>query len=307
MLSRYIRYTTKTFKNTLKSLAFYLPFTKCILEKIIILIESIEYKLLFYNKTDFIYYLNKNTKISLNKNSIISKYILNDFEYDEVQLIHQVVKKNDIVLDIGAHIGFYTLQLANIVGNQGTVYAYEASPKNYSLLKKNIGLNNFNNIVTKNIAISNNYNNYLNIYENSLQFDAFNSINYAIEKNASMHTINSTTIDNEIAINNIDQNKISFIKIDVEGWEYFVLSGATNLIEAQLPILFMVEFSTINENSIDLNKKVYDFMTQFQYEWYDFKVANKALKKIAFIDIKENCNLFAIHASFFIKHPKMKR
>ena len=55
----------------------------------------------------------------------------------EIALLKQYVKKGDIVLDIGANIGFYTKILAELVGENGKVYAFEPDKTNFSYLMKN--------------------------------------------------------------------------------------------------------------------------------------------------------------------------
>jgi FkbM family methyltransferase len=59
-----------------------------------------------------------------------------------------VIKKGDVVLDIGANIGYYALAEAKIVGEKGQVYAVEPVKSNFELLNKNIKLNNLTNVPT---------------------------------------------------------------------------------------------------------------------------------------------------------------
>ena len=58
----------------------------------------------------------------------------------------KVIKPGDVVLDLGANIGYYALMESMIVGGEGKVYAVEPSPENYKMLKENIELNGFTNI-----------------------------------------------------------------------------------------------------------------------------------------------------------------
>ncbi|HRB19573.1 MAG TPA: FkbM family methyltransferase [Chitinophagales bacterium] len=57
----------------------------------------------------------------------------------EIELLHKNIRKGDIVLDIGANIGFYTQLLSDLVGENGKVYAFEPDKKNYSYLQQNTG------------------------------------------------------------------------------------------------------------------------------------------------------------------------
>lgn len=57
------------------------------------------------------------------------------------EIIKRETKEGDVVLDIGAHIGYYTLMFARLVGKEGKVFAFEPDPDNFTLLKKNIEIN----------------------------------------------------------------------------------------------------------------------------------------------------------------------
>jgi len=71
------------------------------------------------------------------------------------ELFAKEIKKGDVVIDIGAHIGFYTLFFAKLVGPTGKVFAFEPYKANFTLLKKNIEINGYQNIIAENKAISN--------------------------------------------------------------------------------------------------------------------------------------------------------
>jgi tRNA G37 N-methylase Trm5 len=61
-------------------------------------------------------------------------------------------KEGDTVIDIGAHIGRYTITSSKLVGNTGKVVAIEAGPDTFQILKRNVTLNNLTNVLPLNIA-----------------------------------------------------------------------------------------------------------------------------------------------------------
>ena len=67
----------------------------------------------------------------------------------------KVIKKGDIVLDLGANVGYFTCLFAQLVGETGKVYAFEPEPSNFKLLKKNVEMNNYKNVVLEEKAVSN--------------------------------------------------------------------------------------------------------------------------------------------------------
>src|SRR5258708_4633510 len=77
------------------------------------------------------------------------------FEPFETELAKVLIKPGDVVLDLGANIGYYTLLFARLVGPAGRVYAFEPEPANCALLKKNVELNGYENVVLVSKAVSN--------------------------------------------------------------------------------------------------------------------------------------------------------
>ena len=62
------------------------------------------------------------------------------------KIFENIVKEGDIAIDCGANIGYFTLLFAKLVGKEGKVYAFEAEPRNYNLLARNIKLNGLRNL-----------------------------------------------------------------------------------------------------------------------------------------------------------------
>lgn len=69
------------------------------------------------------------------------------YEPLETELAKKEVKKGNVVLDIGANIGYYTLIFAKLVGEDGKVFAFEPDPTNFALLKKNVEMNGYKNVM----------------------------------------------------------------------------------------------------------------------------------------------------------------
>ena len=153
-------------------------------------------------------------------------------------------KKNDIVVDVGAHIGQYTITSSTRVGPNGKVVAIEADPSNFEMLKRNINLNQFTNILPINYAVSSREEKvklYLPSQESG--FTKYNTImtdRARIEKDKFIQ-VNANTLDNLLEQNGISHEEVNWIKIDVEGAEYEVLKGATNILSKSKDIALLIE------------------------------------------------------------------
>ncbi|QIL40661.1 FkbM family methyltransferase [Pedobacter sp. HDW13] len=151
-----------------------------------------------------------------------------DYEASLKQVFSSYIAKNDYVLDIGANIGFHTLYFAELVGQSGKVTAFEPIPFNYSALIRNISLNNFPQITPQNIALSNKNETFkITADAASNNPGSFN----LFEKNGDV------TVDCKIGDEFLIDEKINFIKIDVEGYEAFVIAGLMRSITKNLPYL----------------------------------------------------------------------
>jgi FkbM family methyltransferase len=175
-------------------------------------------------------------KFWLNKTSYIDKNI-RDFSIWEpvsTKIVKNVVKPGDIVLDIGANIGYYTVIMSKIVGEQGKVLAFEPTKHFGEVLKENIKVNNLENVT---------------VYEYGLSDKDTNSNIFIGDNSATIHwaenkgnLINNETIPLKTLDSMIDSlkiEKINFIKIDVDGHEPFFLKGAWKTISKYKPKILL--------------------------------------------------------------------
>lgn len=193
----------------------------------------------------------------------------------ELSIIKKLVKKDDVVADVGANIGVYTKFLSNYVGEMGSVYSIEPVPYTFELLKNNINALKLMNVKLVNCAIgSENKTGKMIIppYENG----GFNYYRASLLK--SPITPNEKYVKVEIkTLDTIIQDAITFVKCDVEGYEFNCISGARELILKHQPA-WLIE---ITENPDDKNStafKVFKNMLENGYEPFLLK-GNKLTKR----------------------------
>ncbi len=88
------------------------------------------------------------------KGSGVNGYWLGTYEAEEQKWFAERVKNGDVVYDIGANVGIYTLLASRLVGNEGKVYAFEPLPENIEFLKKHLVLNDCRNTEVVESAVS---------------------------------------------------------------------------------------------------------------------------------------------------------
>ena len=152
--------------------------------------------------------------------------------------IHDYIKENvptegRNIVDIGANFGWHTLEFADMVG-EGMVYAFEPQRIVYYQLCANALLNGYSNITAYNIGMGDHHN-FLQM-ENPNYFDS-GTINIG---NAHLNAY--TQSHNVVEVRTLDSynfTNLAVLKIDVQGYEPFVLDGAKETINKNKPVIFI--------------------------------------------------------------------
>jgi len=157
-----------------------------------------------------------------------------NYEDDYFDLLELEITSGENVIDIGAKIGIYSLAFSKFIGPTGKVFSFEPTPDSFNILKKNMNENHLENIIIEQKAVTDkNEIQLLELFEsngnNRINNDSKNSIN-----------INCTSLDNYFSDSH---EKISFVKIDVEGLEPKVLSGMKNVLEKNPKIKILLEYN----------------------------------------------------------------
>jgi FkbM family methyltransferase len=147
----------------------------------------------------------------------------------------KILRKGINIVDIGAHIGMYTILAAEKVGDIGKVISVEPEPRNYEQLKKNIELNKFKNVITKNIALSD-HEGLEKLYLSSSA--GSHSLIFQEDENSSCIDVPVKTLDK--LLEELDIKKVDIIKIDAEGSEIPILEGAEKTLKNNSDVKIIV-------------------------------------------------------------------
>lgn len=193
--------------------------------------------------------------------------------WDDLDIFHEIFidnlydklfipKKGDIVLDIGASRGWYACKISEQVGEQGRIIAIEPDPNNFYFLKKNIEINKLNNITPLNLGVwskkrelilnTNKYASQIEIVRNS-------------SKNSRIHT-KVDKIDNIFA--NLNLEKISLIKIDIEGAEIEAIKGAFKVLSNSKDICLIIAAYHKIVRGIESYKYLVPFLEKSNFKVY---------------------------------------
>ncbi len=142
------------------------------------------------------------------------------------QVISRYTKPDSIALDIGAHIGTHTLALSKAVGPNGLVIAFEPQKKIYRELCMNLRLNSCGNVIPVRCALGNGHGEVG--MEMPLQYNEGGTYVGSGPDRVSLTRLDDFHLHN-----------ISFIKMDVENYEDFVLAGGADTIAQSKPVIFL--------------------------------------------------------------------
>lgn len=166
------------------------------------------------------------------------------FEPETIDHLKRNVRSGDIIIDVGANVGFYTVPFSPLVGPHGKIIAFEPDPCMNRLLDENIRLNDLSNVEIYKEAVSNT----TGIKQFFITYPGGSSL---LPVRGVREIINVPTI----TIDSLELDRVDWIKIDTEGTEADVLKGAKETIERCKPNL-IVEFIPSNGPVDDLLKEL---------------------------------------------------
>lgn len=274
------------------------------------LIKKIIKRNIFLAKSDLD---KKMMKVGYIYDDITANYLLGDIHEKNIQeLLRKYIFnkiKPGISIDIGAHIGSYSVFLSKYFKN---VYSFECNPTTFRILRLNTEL--IKNIKIFNLFLSNsNKKVYLNINE----LDSGNC--YQSKK---FSNIKVKSVKTESFFKNKIKKKIKFIKIDVEGHEAEIIKSIKNVLIKNKPVILFEsldsEYYKGKKSSFEVLKKIgYNYFytpntpikiskKNFFYKVYGkiffiltyFKFLLQGLKIVELKKIEENINYPGIIASF---------
>lgn len=179
----------------------------------------IKYPLAYYNliSDDYIIFATLSGKnIKIRKHSTDLMALTHVWLIEEYKKENFEIKSNDIVIDIGAHIGLFTIYASQFC-EKGKIFSFEPVEENYRLLEENVITNNLEQVKIFNLAVSN----------------STEPIKLFINNDESGHSMYSKS-SNSLLVNSIslqrifDDNQIeycNFLKLDCEGAEYEIIKN----------------------------------------------------------------------------------
>ena len=221
---------TKIFKNWNDLLSVYFKLTK---------------------KETIIFKTKNNIKLKIRVNSTDFMALTNVWIIEEYAKEGFHIKNDDIVIDIGGHIGLFSIYAAEKC-KSGKIFSFEPVKENFEMLKDNIAVNKIKNIFPENVAISNEKSKVTIFLSNDESGHGMYS------KSSNSITIDAINLEEIYLKNNL--KKCDFLKIDAEGAEFDILE---NISENMLKTIskIVIEYHIFNRN---LTERLENIVEKFE-------------------------------------------
>lgn len=161
------------------------------------------------------------------------KFFSGNFEPLKTRAIQSLVHEGDVVYDIGAHVGYYTVMMSELAGPTGRVIAFEPNQFNFRHLERHIILNKCDNVRAFPVCVS-----------NTMGTCKFKTRCASVEGHMAE--------DGDMAVDSVRLDTIvedgtmptpTFMKVDVEGAELSLLHGAKSLVSTCRPVILLAVHS----------------------------------------------------------------
>jgi FkbM family methyltransferase len=196
-------------------------------------------------------------------------WIYKSFELEETKLFSNIVKPDDVCLDVGGNVGYFSMLLA-ARAKQGHVHVFEPVPVNAALINASKELNGFTNVTINNSAVGNE--NGTVSFSVSIDSALSSIIPTGCMAEARKITVPILRIDDYMAEQKIKHFDI--IKVDVEGAENMVIDGAKGLLTSQVKKPRLVLLELFDENLKPFGSSVVEIVEKMRSWGYAPQVTN---------------------------------
>lgn len=189
-------------------------------------------------------------------------YFLNDYERAELTFLINKLQADDVFVDIGANIGLYSLVASQSLTSSGKVIAFEASQENHSRIQEHIELNESQNIVAHHLAVADR-NKDITLYYDAEAANRGMVTAYSQKEEGSTEVVRAVSLDQFLT-----EERIDFIKLDIEGGEYEALLGMKKKLEKYKPTLLLEMEEDIIAQTNYSKQDMLDFLHTIGYQQF---------------------------------------
>lgn len=226
--------------------------------------------------------------------------LLDRYESGTTHLLERVVKPRMTVLDVGAHVGYFALLAARLVGSGGAIFAFEPDPSNFELLQRNIALNSYVNVSILQKAVAE-CSGPMRLFLDGKGSDR-NSLVWNNKSRFGQCAVEVETVSLDEFLEARDIRRVDFLKIDAEGAECAILRGMRRSLQSGKILRMIFEFAPAACEAADiLPEEFLGQLTDSGFHLYQIEMSgdlvpvssSKLGLLVEQVRPKGGCNLFA--------------
>lgn len=218
------------------------------------------------------------------------RYFPVDHEKENFDFLRSCCGEGATILDIGAHIGLFSIIAAKTAGVYGKIFAFEPSPTTIPVLQQTIRINELEGLINTINQAMGKEKGKSSFFISDDEADNGNSL-VCYKEDRKLHAVEVevNTIDNFVMTKKL--SKINFINIDVEGAEYDTLCGGLEVFKKYKPHFILAIHPEAIEKKGDRLEDIYDLLEKLRY---DIMYKGKYISKEKFCGNRELINLHLI-------------
>ncbi len=182
-----------------------------------------------------------------------SRFLVGDYEPEKSGAIRAHVKPGDVVFDIGAHVGYFTVLMSERAGPGGRIFAFEPRPLNQRFLARHLRVNGCTNVEVFPTSVGDR--------EGPARLDTSTGTGTGRISPTGQVPVQMLTIDGLVESGRLPPP--DFVKIDVEGGEMDVLRGARETLERYRPLMVLATHGD------EIDAECHAFLEELDYSLED--------------------------------------
>jgi FkbM family methyltransferase len=253
---------------------------------------------------------NSRVTLSLDPEQMSQRFMLNDltagrlYESETSQFLGAVLGSGDTFIDVGAHVGYFSMLAAAVVGPAGRVISFEPDTSNYSHLLEHVERNSAAQVLPVPMAVgaeprvADFFVNDDNDGGHGLWEVGSHPFNARSREARRTRKVFLTTLDDFVGSGGA--RRVKAIKIDAEGSETAVLAGARKLLEQHSVPFVVAEINRFALTAMGTSEAALrGYMTALGYETYLFQPGQSVLQRLTSEQTAETDYVFNV----LFRHP----
>ena len=226
------------------------------------LVDKLQYRLPIYTR------LGNGMRIKVHAHDYVGGQIIKQgyYEPEIVRWFEQILKPGNVFIDVGTHVGQYTLVASRLIGSKGNVHGFEPDPETFRRLTSNIRRNRLRNVAANKLALADKPGT-LHFFLSNVRDIGSNSLQKPPTFSGREVDVTCIALDDYLGTHGVQ--RVDLLKMDIEGAEYSALVGAKGLLTRDDRPPIIIEFEEERQVAFGYScARLAELLTGFGYRLF---------------------------------------